>query len=299
MTYSIIIPHKNVPVLLNKLLESIPQRSDTEVIIVDDRSDSSLVDFEHFPGLNRANTHCIFLKESHGAGHARNIGIEKSTGKWLLFADADDSYTSDISIILDKYADDERTELVILNARMVDENGRVMYHRPNMYVDNYLKKRLYSEKVIRYEIWTPWSRMVKRSFVNKYQLKYEEIPVGNDMMFCLKCSQYAQNIAVEGAIVYNYLQPVGRSVTNTYSFSIQSLESKVDRAFRRNALYKEVGYAFRPTHLLKLYKVKHNPSYEKAYLEKYKELLKNNKYSYFKDLWYLFVLQIGRMLRIV
>lgn len=299
MNFSFIIPHKNVPELLKKLLDSIPVRDDTEVIVVDDHSDPSIVDFVNFPGLKRRNTKCIFLDESRGAGYARNVGIDNASGKWLLFADSDDSYTERIDNVLEQYKDDDKTEMVILNAQMVDETGRVMYHRPNMYIDNYLHKRLYSEKIIRFEIWTPWSRMVKRSFVLEHNLRYEEIPVGNDMMFCLRCSQYAKTLSVEGDIVYNYLQPVGRSVTNAYSFSIKSLESKVDRAFRRQALYKEVGYIFKPTHLLKLYKAKKNPAYSDEYVERYRELLKGYNYSYVKDFCNLCILQIGRMLKIV
>ena len=39
MNYSIIIPHHNTPDLLQRLLHSIPQRDDLEVIIVDDNGD--------------------------------------------------------------------------------------------------------------------------------------------------------------------------------------------------------------------------------------------------------------------
>ena len=95
MNFSFIIPHKNVPELLKKLLDSIPVRDDTEVIVVDDHSDPSIVDFVNFPGLKRRNTKCIFLDESRGAGYARNVGIDNASGKWLLFADSDDSYTEE------------------------------------------------------------------------------------------------------------------------------------------------------------------------------------------------------------
>ena len=90
--YSIIIPHKNIPKLLQRCLDSIPQRDDVQVIIVDDNSDPSIVDFEKFPGLKRKNTIVVFDKSSKGAGHARNIGIERSNSKWLIFADADDFF---------------------------------------------------------------------------------------------------------------------------------------------------------------------------------------------------------------
>ena len=103
--YSIIIPHKNIPTLLQRCLDSIPQRDDVQVIIVDDNSDPSIVDFENFPGLKRKNTIVVFDKSSKGAGHARNIGIEHSNSKWLIFADADDFFNYCIGECLDKYKD--------------------------------------------------------------------------------------------------------------------------------------------------------------------------------------------------
>ena len=72
MNYSIIIPHRNVPNLLSRLLNSIPTRNDLEVIIVDDKSDPAIVDFDKFPGLNRTCTKCILLNERKGAGYARS-----------------------------------------------------------------------------------------------------------------------------------------------------------------------------------------------------------------------------------
>ena len=36
---SIIIPHKNIPKLLERCLNSIPEREDIQIIIVDDNSD--------------------------------------------------------------------------------------------------------------------------------------------------------------------------------------------------------------------------------------------------------------------
>ena len=43
--YSIIIPHKNSPELLSRCLDSIPNRDDLQVVIVDDNSDENIVEF--------------------------------------------------------------------------------------------------------------------------------------------------------------------------------------------------------------------------------------------------------------
>ena len=43
--FSLIIPHKNIPSLLQRCLDSIPVREDLEIIILDDNSDSDKIDF--------------------------------------------------------------------------------------------------------------------------------------------------------------------------------------------------------------------------------------------------------------
>ena len=63
INYSIIIPHKNIPNLLQRCLDSIPNREDVQIIVVDDNSDPNIVDFDKFPGLNRSNVEVIFTKE--------------------------------------------------------------------------------------------------------------------------------------------------------------------------------------------------------------------------------------------
>ena len=296
MVYSFIIPHKNGPDLLNHLLDTIPQREDTEIIVVDDHSDPDIVDFSCFPGLNRPRTKCIFLEKSRGAGYARNIGIENASGKWLLFADADDSYTEQITTVLDKYVDDTDSDMVILNAQQVDEYGNISSLSINRYISNYLKHRFYSEKVIRYGLWTPWSRMVKKELVDKYSLKYEEVPTGNDMMFCLYCSKYSKTIDVEKTIVYNYLKPTGRSLTNSYSKEMSSIKPKVDRTFRRRTFYKGVNYAFHPSHIRSRY-IAYKTN--KKFLRLYNTCLREYSYSFFEDIINHIRIQIGRMLRIL
>jgi len=71
INYSIIIPHKNTPDLLQKCIDSIPHREDVQIIVVDDNSDEDKVDFEHFPGLNEKATEVYFTKEGKGAVNTR------------------------------------------------------------------------------------------------------------------------------------------------------------------------------------------------------------------------------------
>ena len=93
MNFTIIIPHYNSPTLLSRLLESIGYFEDTEIIVIDDKSNLYLDEYNecvkkysYYVNFN-ANT-----TEKKGAGVCRNIGLQMAKGEWLLFADSDDVF---------------------------------------------------------------------------------------------------------------------------------------------------------------------------------------------------------------
>lgn len=51
--YNIIILHKIIPKLLQRYLDSIPQRDDLHIIVENDNHDPDKVDFEHFSGIEK------------------------------------------------------------------------------------------------------------------------------------------------------------------------------------------------------------------------------------------------------
>lgn len=86
--YSVIIPHKDIPDLLDRLLHSIPKREDVEIFVVDDNSDPQIMaGYKELEGVRY-----FYTRESCGAGYARNIALREARGEWLLFADADDYF---------------------------------------------------------------------------------------------------------------------------------------------------------------------------------------------------------------
>lgn len=194
INYSIIIPHKNIPDLLQRCLDSIPRREDIQIIVVDDNSDSDKVDFGHFPGIDEPNIEIYFTKESRGAGYARNVGLEHARGKWLLFADADDYYTDGFIDSLDVYVNFEY-DILYYN---VCSNVSGKYDRSiyiNDIYERYFKRkiRLYSFKFL---TWSPWNKMFSSDFIMRNNIKFEEIPIGNDAFFSLIANEKTENIFV-------------------------------------------------------------------------------------------------------
>ena len=117
--FSIIIPHYNTPDLLERCLNSIPQREDVQVIVVDDNSPGNKEFLSIIPGLSRPGVEFYVTTDGKGAGHARNIGLEKSIGKWLIFSDSDDFFVDDFSEIMDEYVDNPH-DIVFFNIKSCD-----------------------------------------------------------------------------------------------------------------------------------------------------------------------------------
>ena len=200
INFTFIIPHKNIPSLLSRCLESIPRRDDIQIIIVDDNSDPSIVNFDEFPGIGEKCIEIYFTKEGKGAGYARNIGLKHALGKWLLFADADDFYHSSLLTILDSHLNSS-SDIIFFSADSVDSktllpHGRMeyLYNLTNKYQNNRNDKM--AEIIFKTNHHVPVAKMIKRDLQTVNQIYFEEIPAGNDLMFGIKCNLTANNIYI-------------------------------------------------------------------------------------------------------
>lgn len=86
---SIIIPLYNKEKTIQKSIESVLMQNyeDYEIIIVDDGSTDKSV--EVVESLQSDKIH-LYRKQNGGPSSARNYGVQKAKGNWLLFLDADD-----------------------------------------------------------------------------------------------------------------------------------------------------------------------------------------------------------------
>ena len=195
--FSIIIPHHEIPALLQRCLDSIPDVPEVQVIVVDDNSSEQEVDFEHFPGLNRKYTQCIFDKEGGGAGHARNIGLRNADGKWLVFADADDFFTKEAFHILNNHKDDHNNILLFkansVNSEDLSPSDR--FADLNKAIDNALAGKIDNKTAV-LEKPGPVCKMFRRIFILQKDICFDETMAANDQLFVLKATCWSRDDAV-------------------------------------------------------------------------------------------------------
>ena len=201
INFTIIIPHKNIPILLQRCLDSIPERDDIQIIVVDDNSDPDKVDFSTFPGLDRKNTEVYFTKEGKGAGYARNVGLLHAKGKWLLFADADDFFTPDLNIVLDIYKDSEY-DVIYFKIKSVDSETLSPANRDE-YINNLLEEsQKTGNRDLLILVVAPWGRFVRRTLIENNNILFQESRYDNDVHFCARLATDTTNILISDFVFY-------------------------------------------------------------------------------------------------
>lgn len=208
--YSVIIPHFNDYVRLSRLLESIPLgREDLEVLVVDDCSP----DQDKINNLRAHWTSVFWLStlKNSGAGAARNLGLQASTARWLLFADADDEFVSGAFDTFDRVLE-SCDQLVYFKAEGIQEIDSRASSRPdqiNKLLENYiLSPSKKSDLDLRLNHMVPWAKVYSRDFIFSLNLRFDETFYGNDVAFNVLAAMQARIVRVQYLPIYRvYRRP--------------------------------------------------------------------------------------------
>ena len=224
--FTIIIPHKNIPDLLNRCLLSIPHKDDIQIIVVDDASRN--VEALEQLALSFPYVEFIYTKEGKGAGYARNVGLTKAKGEWLIFADADDFFCDELSELIDKHYTD-KADIVYFAADSVYSES--LKHSPkldnrNNWIEKYLSNPRKIEEYCRYFHTEPWAKMIRRELVEREQIKFDETPLANDFYFSVVSAYYAKNIIFDNHVIYMYTEREG-SLSFKYSGNEQTMRTRL------------------------------------------------------------------------
>ncbi|MDR1783457.1 MAG: glycosyltransferase [Dysgonamonadaceae bacterium] len=245
-TYSIIIPHKNIPELLERCLKSIPARDDVQVVVVDDNSDA-----EYQPKLKEIagqarndgrNMEFIFDNNENGrcgAGYARNLGLERATGKWLVFADADDCFTQEINVLLDTFARSEE-DILFFNAKTAYPDGSPCPSDNEWsFGGKFEPDKEYSEALFRYNFTEPWGKFIKRDLVEQHHIRFEEIAVSNDYWFSIQTGYYAKQVKMVNEFLYVYTVRHDSLTGTGWANTLEKMETRLDCAVRVECFMKQ------------------------------------------------------------
>ncbi len=123
---SIIVPVYNTAPYLEECLDSLLAQSfsDIEIVIVDDGStDGSGMICDTY--AERDERILVFHTENRGLSAARNLGIDRSHGLWLMFVDSDDWVEPEFCAIPYRAALENAADLVIFDMIWYRKDSRI------------------------------------------------------------------------------------------------------------------------------------------------------------------------------
>lgn len=121
---SSVVPVYNVENYINKCVDSLLKQtySNIEVVLVDDGStDSSSIICDRLSVENE----CVitYHKKNEGLGYARNYGVNKAKGDWIVFVDSDDYVREDYILYMWNLSYNGTVDLVSCGITLEAENG--------------------------------------------------------------------------------------------------------------------------------------------------------------------------------
>ena len=202
MKISVIIPVYNAESYIGRCIESVQVQTfgDWQMILVDDGSnDNSLAICQKYAEIDDRIQ--VMHQENAGAGAARNTGLTKALGEYIVFIDSDDYVAEYYFELLSNHTED----VVFINVEAVDGNGSIVRKEylsvyKNMKKDDFMRAQM-TGKIN----WGGVRKVVKREILEKNNIKYSNHKVGEEALFTYCSAYYSQTIAFIEKPAYFYI----------------------------------------------------------------------------------------------
>lgn len=186
MKLTIIVPIYNYPDVV-KALDSIPQREDIEILIVDDGSNDETTDAIAKWVSKNAHLYITYIRHDNnmGLGAAKNTGYENACGEYITQLDSDDYlYTDEYNKVIDQL---DGTDIVYIDMRIND--GLVFE------IDEKSRRGFCSG----------CARLIRREFLG--DLRCPEIRAGEDWYLSEELLKKNPSEKFTGIVAYHYNYP--------------------------------------------------------------------------------------------
>lgn len=231
--YSYIIPHKDSIKLLLRCINSIEDKENSQIIVIDDNSknqDEIIATIGTFPSVE-----LILSKHNIGAGAARNLGLKKAIGKWILFADADDFFNEGYIHAVDKYYNSHNDIIIFDTNSRISDSLQITENRfPEWSV--IIKRRDFERS--KWVIPVVWGKLYLRRFIDENSICFDEVFASNDVMFCYKANLLAKSYLIDDYVLYCSTK---NSNSLCYNINEKNILCRVQVLKRTNALLRSIG----------------------------------------------------------
>lgn len=207
MKLSIVIPmyntEKYIKSCIDSLLNQNISKKDYEIIIVDDGSNDKSLEIINNLYKDIENLKVISVKNG-GQSYARNIGIDKANGEYLLFVDSDDYVAhNSLSEILD-LAVEKQLDMLFFDIKRVNDidNSYICRYKDLQNFNIVNGKKYFSNNNVNNG---PWHFLISRTFIKANNIRFIEGRFCEDGMFLISCIFKARRVAHCDVDIYRYV----------------------------------------------------------------------------------------------
>lgn len=304
MKISIIVPVYNVKEYFNECMESLVSQTykDIEILLVDDGSSDGtecLCD----EWANQDERIQVFHKVNEGTHSARNLGLEKATGIYVMFIDPDDWLELNTIEFCAKKIQENDLDVIRYNY-IREYNGQ-----PLKKENSFLEEKIYAgencKKILRQTLGLVEDELIhpenlnflasvcfsiyRKSIIDSFKIQFyniREIGTFSDGLFNINYLLHAKNFQFINQYFYHYRKTNPKSATANYRENFLEkqliLFEEIKRLLEENALGEEIKRAYLNRIALSSMELclnvyKRKSSFRKKYGE-IKKILKNGFY---------------------
>ncbi len=195
---TIIVPVYNCqPHLLRRCLDCFCSTdSETEILVIDDGSTNDIAKIlTEYPVR-------VITQSNRGVSSARNVGIAKATGKYVVFCDADDIVDLNALKSAIHYAEENTADYVMTPYHKISNTrDTIISVFETDSAEGYLKQMLCEPNCYG----TVWAKVMRREFLLNNGIMFnQELTHGEDSIFIIDCLKNSPNVAVYFKPFYSY-----------------------------------------------------------------------------------------------
>lgn len=206
MDLTIIIPAYNSEhTIINAISSIITNIPDAYIIVVNDGStDQTKKVVEDF--INHKSKIRLINKQNGGVSSARNLGLEMTKTKYVMFLDSDDYIDSDVVIFFDRLKHIDY-DLAIGGHKIINDNSQKKC-LPRTYFEGDIDNFLDNINAREYRIFLQyvWGKVFSSQLIKENKIKFDEkLHHGEDSLFIFEYLKYSKDIYIVDSIIVNYV----------------------------------------------------------------------------------------------
>ena len=205
---SIIVPVYKVENELDRCVQSLMKQTykNIEIILVDDGSPDCCPELCDQYALED-NRICVVHKKNGGLSDARNAGLKRATGRYVLYVDSDDYIDADACEKFMSATDAQDVDIVVGNAIMEKSDGcEMMVHTATPTGTIYGAKEFIIRAISSYQWYAPaWLNMYRREYLLDNNLFFKKGIYFEDVQMLPRVFLPAKKIACMEGTFYHYI----------------------------------------------------------------------------------------------